>query len=178
MVLGMARDIVRLVPYRPEWPSLFEQEKRRILAAIGQHVLDVQHVGSTAIPGMLAKPILDIGIAVESFEEATVCIAPMEALRYRYRGELGIPYRHYFVRGEPRTHQVHMLEREGPEWGRMLLFRDFLRAHVEARRAYADLKQRVATVHSADVERYTKEKGPFIEKIIKEARREIELERD
>lgn len=173
MALGLRSGVVELTPYQQEWPSLYEQEKRRILASIGEHVLDVQHVGSTAIPGMQAKAILDIAIAVRSFEEARVCIASMEEAGYRYRGELGIPYRHYFVKGEPRTHQVHMVERDGAEWERMLLFRDFLRTHAEAAREYADLKLRLASEYPTDVERYTNEKGPFIEKVVKEARKAI-----
>lgn len=171
-MLGLPRGVVELVPYRQAWPLLYEQEKQRILAAIGEHVLDVQHVGSTAIPGIVAKPILDIGIAVPRFRKAAICIPPMEKLGYRYRGELGIPYRHYFVRGEPRSYQVHMLERDGPEWERMLLFRDFLCAHPEVTQAYAELKLSLAASYRHDVERYTDEKGPFIEKVIAEARRE------
>lgn len=93
-MIGLKRGIVELAPYTAEWRRLFEEEKARLQAAIGQYVLDIQHVGSTAIPGMIAKPIIDIGIAVRDFEEARVCILPIEQLGYEYRGEQGIPRRH------------------------------------------------------------------------------------
>ena len=173
MVLGLQRGVVKIVPYQQEWAALYEEEKQRILAAISQDVLEIQHVGSTSIPGMPAKPILDMAIAVRSFEEAGVCIPPMEAIGYRYKGECDIPFRHYFVKDKPRTHQIHMVERGSSEWERMLLFRDFLRYHPVAAREYADLKLRLASEYNSDVERYTNMKGPFIEKIIMEARKAL-----
>ena len=172
MSLGLSKNTVRLVPYRPEWAALYEQEKARVMEAIGTHVLDVQHVGSTAIPGIVAKPVLDIAIAVAEFEAATVCIAPLQALGYRYRGENGIPRRHYFVRGEPRSHQIHMLETDGSEWERMIRFRDYLRAHPETAAEYAALKQRLAALHPTEVQRYADAKRPFVERILALARRE------
>jgi len=87
-MISLKRGIVELVPYTAEWRRLFEEEKARLQAAIGQYVLDVQHVGSTAIPGLIAKPIIDIGIAVRDFE-ARVCIGPIGQLGYEYRGEQG-----------------------------------------------------------------------------------------
>mgnify|MGYP001095876825 CR=1 FL=1 len=109
-MIGLEERTVKLAPYATEWKRLFEKEKALLQAAIGNHVLDIQHVGSTAIPGMIAKPLIDIGVAVESFEEATVCIQPVERLGYEYRGEYGIPRRHFFVKGDPRTHHIHMNE--------------------------------------------------------------------
>ncbi|MCJ7551153.1 MAG: GrpB family protein, partial [Anaerolineae bacterium] len=109
-MIGLERGVVRLAPYTTEWQRCFEAEKERLQAVIGQYVLDIQHVGSTSIPGMIAKPIIDIGIAVTSFEEARVCIQPIQQLGYEYRGELKIPRRHYFVKGDPRTHHLHMNE--------------------------------------------------------------------
>jgi GrpB-like predicted nucleotidyltransferase (UPF0157 family) len=170
VLLGLQRGVVQLTSYRAEWVALFAQEKQRVLAAIGAHILDIQHVGSTSIPGMPAKPVLDIAVAVRSFEEAIVCIAPMEELAYRYRGQLGIPNRHYFVKGEPRTHQVHMLERHGTEWERMLLFRDFLCAHPPEAAEYAALKYRLAAAYPTDVEQHTNSKSAFIEDVIVRAK--------
>ena len=109
--LGLKRGELHLSPYRDEWPLLFESEKKIIEAAVGDHVSDIQHVGSTAIVGMPAKPILDIAIAVEEFERTRVCIDPLIALGYTFRGENGIPRRHYFQKGEPCTHHVHMVEK-------------------------------------------------------------------
>src|SRR5689334_1122677 len=105
---GLEEGALRLTPYHKEWEQLFREEKARLQAAVGLFVLDIQHVGSTSIPGLIAKPIIDIAIAVRSFEEARVCIQPVESLGYRYRGENGIPRRHFFVKGNPRTHHIHM----------------------------------------------------------------------
>lgn len=171
MVLGLQSGVVEIVTYQAEWPGLFEHERGRITAAIGEHVLDVQHVGSTSIPGMPAKPIIDIGIAVNNFEEAQVCIAPMQALGYEYKGEFGIPRRHYFIKGEPRTHHVHMVEKDSHDWEAMNLFRDYLRVHQEAAREYADLKLRLACEHRNDRETYTDRKGPFIQMVLEQAKK-------
>jgi len=170
MILGLQSGVVEIVPYQTDWPRLYEQEKQRIIAAIGAHVLLVQHVGSTAIPGMPSKPIIDIGIAVHKFEEAQVCISPMQALGYEYKGEFGIPRRHYFIKGEPRTHHVHMVEKDSDDWQNMILFRDHLRAHPDAARDYADLKRRLASEYCTDRGRYTNEKSPFIQKVLKHAK--------
>jgi GrpB-like predicted nucleotidyltransferase (UPF0157 family)/predicted phosphodiesterase len=165
-VIGLERDVVRLVPYAAEWPVLYEQERARLQAAIGGQVLDIQHVGSTAVPGLAAKPILDIAVAVADFDEARRCIAPLEGLGYTYRGENGIPRRHYFVKGEPRTHHLHMLERDSDEWRRHLFFRDHLRAHDEVARAYARLKQSLAERYPHDRGAYTEAKGAFIARVL------------
>lgn len=171
--LGLRDGALQLVPYREEWPRLYEQEAEGIRTAIGAHILDIQHVGSTAIPGMIAKPILDIAIAVESFEAAAVCIAPLEALGYRYRGENGIPRRHYFVRGYPmgspaggpRTHHVHMVEIASTGWKDLLSFRDALRADPALAREYAELKLRLAAKHANDRSAYQDGKADFIRKV-------------
>jgi len=169
-VLGLEPGRVRLVPYRGEWAQLFCKERARLLAAIGEYVLDIQHVGSTAIPGLPAKPILDIGVAVAEFEAARVCIAPLEALGYTYRGEHGIPRRHYFVREPPRTHHLHMHEIASPEWGRLVLFRDYLLAHPDVAEAYGALKRELARRHSHDRGAYTEAKTAFVENVLGRAR--------
>jgi GrpB-like predicted nucleotidyltransferase (UPF0157 family) len=175
MTLGLVKDTVRVVPYTPEWARLFEEEKSRLLAVIGPYVLDIQHVGSTSIPGMAAKPILDIAIAVRNFEEARVCIAPIEQLGYEYRGEFGIPRRHYFTKGEPRTHHIHMNELGSRDWNNQIDFRDYLIRHPDAAREYAGLKLELAQAHPADRQGYLDGKGPFVERVLKLARAEREL---
>lgn len=139
-MIGLQRGIVKLIPYTVEWKRLFDKEKARLQAAVGNYVLDIEHVGTTSIPGMVAKPIIDIGIAVQNFEEAAICIKPIEQLRYEYRGEHGIPRRHYFVKGDPRTHHIHMVEANSRDWETMLLFRDYLIQHPEFAEEYAELK--------------------------------------
>jgi GrpB-like predicted nucleotidyltransferase (UPF0157 family) len=171
-VIGLERGIVKLAPYDAEWQRLFEEEKARIQAAIGQWVLDIQHVGSTSIPGVVAKPILDIGVAVENFEEASVCIEPLEQLGYEYHGENGIPRRHYFVMGDPRTHHLHVNEVHSRDWENQVFFRDYLIQHPEFAQEYAALKLELAGRFPTDRDAYLEGKAPFIERVLHLARSE------
>ena len=167
MAIGLERGVVRLATYDPEWPRLFEQEKARLQAALGGQVLDIQHIGSTSIPGLTAKPILDIAIAVENFEAAFACVPLIEKLGYEFMGEHGILRRHYFVKRDPRsTHHIHMLELTNAEYQAHLLFRDYLRLHPEAITQYQTLKQRLAEQHPNDREAYTDGKAEFIGQIL------------
>jgi GrpB-like predicted nucleotidyltransferase (UPF0157 family) len=171
-MIGLPQGIVKLAPHSPEWARLFEEEKARLLVAAGPHVLDIQHVGSTSIPGISAKPIIDIAIAVNDFDEARVCIEPIVALGYEYKGEFGIPRRHYFTRGNPRTHHVHMNEVTSQDWQQQILFRDYLRRHAEMAQRYAALKTELAHRFPTDREAYTEAKSPFIREVLRLAREE------
>jgi GrpB-like predicted nucleotidyltransferase (UPF0157 family) len=172
-MIGLERDVVKLRPYTAEWARLFAEEEERIRGAIGEYVLDIQHVGSTAIPGMAAKPILDIAVAVASFEEAFVCVAPMEHIGYEYCGENGIPRRHYFVKRSPlTTHHVHINERGSRNWENQVIFRDYMSAHPQAIEAYIALKEGLAKQFPRDREAYTNGKAQFIEHILDLARKD------
>jgi GrpB-like predicted nucleotidyltransferase (UPF0157 family) len=169
-IIGLERGVVRLVPYEPGWAAFFEEEKARLSRALGEKALDIQHVGSTAIPGGIAKPIIDISIAVQSFEAGFACVKPMEDLGYVYGGENGIPGRHYFNKYDPRsTHHIHMFEITSKNWHEHLLFRDYMRNHQEAVQAYTDLKLQLHKQFPADREAYTEGKAEFIRGIIETA---------
>ena len=170
MVLGLEQGPIRLERHHHDWTRLFEDEKMMIDVALGVNVLDIQHIGGTSIPGMPAKPVLDIAIAVKSFEAAHICIPVLEDLGYEYRGDYGIPRRHYFVKGQPRTHHVHMLEVHSRDWKNHLLFRDYLTAHVEDAREFGSQKRRLATTHRLDREKYQEEKDRMVEMILRKAR--------
>jgi len=168
--IGLNLGTVQLSPYSDEWPRLFEAEKALLQAAVGPYVLDIQHVGSTSIPGIPAKPILDIGIAVANYEEAVICVAPIVALGYTYKGENGIPRRHYFNKGIPRTHHIHINEINSPAWENQVLFRDYLIQHPEAAQEYADLKLNLAELHPTYRAAYHAGKDPYIESVLHAAR--------
>jgi GrpB-like predicted nucleotidyltransferase (UPF0157 family) len=157
---------VRLAPYSSEWPKLFDKEKKLLRSLIGKYVIDIQHIGSTAIPGMMAKPIIDIGIAIAQFEEGERCIKPIESLGYQYKGENGIPKRHYFAKGVPRTHHIHMLEIDSDEWKKHIAFRDFLRGNEEMAGKYAQLKRRLAEEFKTDRLAYTEGKSEFVNTVL------------
>lgn len=176
-MIGLERNVVRLVLYRPEWQALYESEKQCLLGVVGSAILDIQHVGSTALPGGVAKPIIDIAIAVEDFEQALACVEPIQQSGYEYHGEHGIPRRHYFVRimdqppGEQlSTHHVHMVELRSPDWQKMILFRDYLLAHPEFIAEYTELKLRLAEQFPTDRVAYTDGKSDFVARVLQLAR--------
>lgn len=174
VMLGLEKGAVRLVAYDPKWKRLFEAEKASLQGVLGTKILDIRHIGSTSIPGMPAKPIIDIAIAVTDFEEAKGCIRLIEGLGYEYRGEFGMPRRHYFVKGEPRLFHVHMSEIDSLEWQNTILFRDYLCTHEKAAREYAELKTQLALKYPRDRDAYLEGKTAFVEGVIRMAREERE----
>ncbi len=154
--------------YDPNWPALFAQERTRIERALGAFALAIEHVGSTAVPGLPSKPIIDLLVGVRSLEEARQrCIAPLEALGYIYMPEYAswIPGELFFRKGPPGpwTHHLHMMEPSHPNWEARLVFRDYLRAHGEAARAYAEIKRALAAASKDDIEAYRTGKDAFVE---------------
>ncbi|MEX0800092.1 MAG: GrpB family protein [Dehalococcoidia bacterium] len=165
-------DPVLVVEYDPAWPAAYRRESEAIAAALGELLVGIEHMGSTAVPGLGAKPIIDIMAGVPSFQEGHRCVEPMQGLGYEYKGEFGIPGRHYFrkIQRDVRTHQVHMVEAGGEFWQRHLLFRDYLRSHSDEARRYYELKLRFSKEYRHDREGYTDAKTAFIEAAIAKAR--------
>jgi GrpB-like predicted nucleotidyltransferase (UPF0157 family) len=161
--------------YDPGWPTLFEQESARIKSALGSLALAVEHVGSTAVPGLPSKPIIDLLVGVRSLEEAKErCVGPIEKLGYVYIPEYAsfLPDELFFRKGPPGpwTHHVHLMEPSLPRWDAILVFRDYLRAHPEAARAYADIKRSLAASSIDDIAAYRTGKGTFVEETTAKAR--------
>ncbi|MDX9954721.1 MAG: GrpB family protein [Anaerolineae bacterium] len=171
--LGTAGGHVEIVPYSAAWPQLFESEAQRIQAACGDLLPVIEHIGSTAIPGMSAKPILDIMPGLRTHADGLRTIEPLKRLGYDYHGENGIPGRYYFVlRYEQRSIiHVHIFEIGVENWERHLLFRDTLRAYPELAAEYAALKQDLAVRFREDREGYTDAKSDFIHSVVQQARR-------
>ena len=151
----------------------YEAEKARILAAIGRWLVAIEHVGSTAVPGLGAKPIIDITAAIRSLSDTPQCVEPLRAIGYEYvpEFEADLPERRYFRKGPPEDHyHLHMVEQTSEFWARHLLFRDTLRAHPEVAREYERLKRELAARFGSDREGYTDAKTEFIESTIAKAR--------
>jgi GrpB-like predicted nucleotidyltransferase (UPF0157 family) len=167
-MLGLQRGTVRLVPYTAQWARLFAAERRRIESALGALALAVEHVGSTAVPGLCAKPILDIGVAVRRSADAAACVAPLMRLGYEYLGDRRGTGGHFFAKGDDarRTHYVHVVAHDSAEWADYLRFRERLRADAAARDEYAQLKVALAAAHATDRESYTRAKEAFIRRIL------------
>jgi GrpB-like predicted nucleotidyltransferase (UPF0157 family) len=160
-----------ILPYDPVWPARFEQERAALVAAIGNWVVGgVHHVGSTAIPGLEAKPIIDILVGVEGLDESRSSFDPLAVLGYLYA-----PYRpdemHWFCKPHPsrRTHHLHLVPIESPRFREELSFRDYLRSHPEDAKEYGLLKRALAEEHKQDRDAYTAAKAPFIRTVLARA---------
>jgi len=176
-------DEITLVDYNPQWPEQFRAEAARIQAALGDSVVAVEHFGSTAVPGLAAKPVIDLLVAVRSLPEArTRAVPALEALGYAYWADDPAPDRLFFVKGlppnGPRTHHVHVVDLSVSHDPRLdeftfadrLLFRDYLRTHSEEAERYANLKRDLATRFTEDREAYTQGKTEYIYSIMQRAR--------
>jgi GrpB-like predicted nucleotidyltransferase (UPF0157 family) len=159
---------VEVVPHDPRWRDAFEAEARHVADALGENVSAVHHIGSTAIPNIYAKPVIDLLVEVRGIGEVDARSAAMESLGYEVMGEYGIPGRRYFrkdTREGIRTHQVHVFEAGSAEVERHLAFRDYMIAHpVEAQR-YSELKRRLAEEHPQDMDGYIEGKDDFIKEM-------------
>jgi GrpB-like predicted nucleotidyltransferase (UPF0157 family) len=166
-----------VVDYQPSWPAMFDSERIRIEAALGRLVLAVEHVGSTAVPGLAAKPIIDLLVGVTSLGEVLPRGAgPLRALGYAYLPEYEswLPDERFFRKGPPGpwTHHLHVMEPANPHWQNRLLFRDYLRAHPAAAALYARLKRDLAASFGEDIAGYRSAKDEFVAGIMAKARGE------
>ena len=159
---------IHLVEYDEKWPERFEEERRALVGAIGRYVAGtIEHVGSTAVPGLAAKPVIDIMVGVESLTASRPAVGILEGVGYHY-----FPHRahvmHWLCKPSPefRTHHVHLVPYRSPLWIERIAFRDYLRRHGDVAAEYASLKQRLALQFRSDREAYTDAKGPFIRKIV------------
>jgi GrpB-like predicted nucleotidyltransferase (UPF0157 family) len=170
---------VEVVDYDPSWPRWYEEERDRIAAAIGDSALAIEHVGGTAVPGMPAKPVIDLMVGVEDIERAGPAVAGLINLGYEYIPELEsqLPDRRYFRRGTPETHHVHMVPVSSDYWEEHLLFRDYLRSHPQAAEEYGKLKRGLADRFRLDRDAYRAGKLPFIATVVAAVRREARAPR-
>ena len=159
---------VFLVPHDPRWAEEFSRESSVVAGAIGDLLIAMHHIGSTAIPGIDAKPIIDMLAVVSDVALLDESRPQMEALGYEAMGEFGISGRRYFRKNDAcgnRTHQIHAFQTGSPQIERHLAFRDFLRAHPDRAKQYEALKRRLAELHPTDIASYTDGKDEFIKEM-------------
>jgi GrpB-like predicted nucleotidyltransferase (UPF0157 family) len=178
-VARVVKEQVAIVMYDPRWPKMFEEERVHLQSCLPPDLLGrIEHFGSTAVPGLPAKPIIDVLVEVRSLEETKSRIAPiLEAQGYDYfwRPSWGNdipPFYAWFIKRDrtgKRTHHIHMVESDFEHWDR-LLFRDYLREFPVVARQYADIKMKLAQNHHDDRVAYTEEKGSFIREVTKKAK--------
>ena len=169
--LGTDGGHVEIVEYDPEWPMVFEREAKAILEQCRPWITDVHHIGSTSVPGLAAKPVLDMMPVAVNPDEGAKAVSKMTALGYLYRGDNGIPGRFYFDRvvGGRTVAHVHMFPASHPDVRKHLVFRDHLRAHADVARDYERLKRTLASKYRDDRRAYTDAKAEFISGVIETA---------
>lgn len=157
---------IEVVEYDPQWPQLFELEAGRIKQALGSNCILVHHIGSTSVPGLRAKPIIDILPVVRNIQEVNQATRAMESLGYEAKGEYGMAFRRFFQKGgNVRTHHVHVYQEGDPEINRYLKFRDWMHSHPEDAQEYAALKGELADKFPNDILPYCNGKDPFVASI-------------
>jgi GrpB-like predicted nucleotidyltransferase (UPF0157 family) len=169
--LGLEAGSVRVVPYDPDWPTLYAAEKARLepmLASCGVSLV-LEHTGSTAVAGLTAKPIVDLLAGRSSDDDRSAAIAALESAGYLYRGEQGIAGRDFFRRGDPRQYHLHLTQIGSAFWNDHRSFRDYLRTHSEAAAAYAALKRELAARYPQDRGAYIEGKAGFVEEVLAKA---------
>ena len=164
---------VVIVPYDAAWPQQFDAERAALTDVIGAWLVGpIEHVGSTAIPGLAAKPVIDIMAGVGSLETSRPAIAVLGSLGYCY-----FPYRpdiiHWFCKPSPafRTHHLHLVPYGSPTWNDQIAFRDYLKSHPSTASEYERMKYELAARHRLDREAYTEAKAPFVQRVLEYARR-------
>jgi GrpB-like predicted nucleotidyltransferase (UPF0157 family) len=170
----VVKEDVAVVPYDPRWPEMFEQERLHLLSCLPADLIGrIEHFGSTAVPGLAAKPIVDMLVEVTSLDETRQRIVPvLEAQGYEYFwrpswGDDTPPFYAWFIKRDKsgnRTHHIHMVESHFEHWDR-LLFRDYLIAHPDVAREYGDLKMRLSDAHENDRVAYTSAKSDFVGRV-------------
>lgn len=163
--------VVRVTPYDPSWPARFEAEAAAVRVALGESLIAVEHIGSTSVPGLAAKPIIDMMPIVHDVRSVDRRINAMAAAGFVPRGEFGLPGRRYFVKGPAHARLVHchIYAADNPEVERHLAFRDYLRSHPAAQAAYAELKRDLAQKHPGDIVAYMDGKDGLIKRLEAEA---------
>jgi GrpB-like predicted nucleotidyltransferase (UPF0157 family) len=156
-----------VVSYNSAWPGLAENEIRRIQSVCPGKFAALEHIGSTSVPGLAAKPVIDLLGEVREIDMADACSEALAALGYRGKGEYGIPGRRYFFReeGESHTHHLHVFASADPGLRRHRAFRDYLRTHPGEAAAYGALKASLAQHYPDDIEAYMEGKNAFVKEL-------------
>lgn len=165
--LGLKRGTVKLVPHKASWHRTYADEARQIQNTLHIESSSIQHVGSTSIPGILAKPILDIAIRTNSLDIVDAWIPHLEKLDYRYKGfEPNMPQRRFFTKGPEELRKIYLHIVDDEEFKKMTTFRDVLAANSRLAEEYSSLKQKLAITNENDRQQYTHLKNEFITNVL------------
>lgn len=162
----MNKDEIKLVQYKTDWTDRYNTEKRKLQDLLNSYSYEIEHIGSTSVIDMTAKPIIDIALKIERVELVPELITSLAKLSYTYKGEYGLEGRHFFEKGNPRLYHLHVVDDKTDHWKRWLKFRDILRHNEQVRDEYIRLKTELAQKFHYQREKYTQGKSDFINSII------------
>lgn len=167
----MVTKHVVVLPYDEQWKKDFHNIKAELTGALGKFALRIEHVGSTSVQGLSAKPIIDIDVVIKDYTVLREVVCALEKIGYRHEGNLGIVGREAFKydgKEHLRKHHLYVCPEDSPELKRHIAFRDYLQTHPDAMREYSHIKEEGAKLYPYDIEGYIEHKSPFIEKIYAE----------
>ncbi len=178
-MIGLKRGTVKLIRHNPKWRQNFEREEKKLKKVFGRDALKIQHVGSTAIPGILAKPIIDIALIVLSLQKARCYERKLKEIGYKIKKNDTKRERLFFTKGSEkrRTHYLHISEIGSGYAEDMILFRDYLRNHKDVAKKYSELKEKLAEKYPKAREIYAVQKEKLIEETVKKAKRSIRIQK-
>ena|SRR4030042_1597265 len=159
---------IELISHKEEWSQKFTNEKELLLNVFNGYFNQIEHIGSTSVPGLDAKPIIDIAVLINDIKDVPEIIEPLSKLEYLYKGEYDLPGRHFFVKGNPRQFHLHIVDGNTEYWKQWITFREILRGNKNIRIKYQELKKNLAMRYLSDRENYTKGKSDFINTVLKE----------
>ena len=162
---------IHIEEHNPEWFEQFEFEKKQLCGMLGDAILGIEHIGSTSIPGIWAKPIVDILIGVKSLQLETFIIDKVIELGYEYFGEAGISGRFYFRKRFPEEYNVHITQIGNVIWNNNIILRDYLRNNKDEARKYSDLKQNIISQGVDTLLEYSDRKSSYISELLKKAKK-------
>lgn len=160
---------IKLVPYSGEWEVLYKLESARIREKLNENVIDIQHIGSTSIPGIFAKPIIDIMVGIKDIKQSISIIKNLENLGYEYFGEANVPGRLYFRTRGRHHYNIAVCQFQSEIWTNNILFRDYLRANPDEAKTYGLNKKRIFEAGIDTLLKYSDLKDPMIKEIMKKA---------
>ena len=164
---------MELSPYSQKWKVLYEKEAEKIKSIIGDFITDIQHIGSTAIPDIMAKPVIDIAVMIPSLDKARDLIKPLSTLGYYYDKPASSPERYFFRKGEPVQYHLSLTAPNVSFWRRQILFRDYLINHPSIAKKYEELKLRMIEKDPTGRKDYLNEKSLFVQKILELAEKDL-----
>lgn len=169
-IIGLQNEKVKLSAYNPAWEKLYKKEEKLLIPIVEKYGVIIEHIGSTAIPGSKAKPIIDIAIGVKNLKDVEKFIKPLKKLEYECRHDDSVDKRYFFTKGNKThtTHHLHIVKINSKLWKNQIIFRDYLRRHKDVVKKYNKLKAELAEKYKNDRKKYVAGKDKFIKSIIKQ----------